>query len=73
MGIAVDKFNHIYVSDTRNNRILKFDYKGKFICEVAKNLVNPIGIAIDNQTGIVYVVDRDASLVKMFKPCTIRQ
>ncbi len=69
MGIAVDKFNHIYVSDTRNNRIMKFDHRGKFICIVAKNLVNPIGVAIDNTTGIVYVVDRDASLIRMYKPC----
>ncbi len=69
MGIAVDKFNHVYVSDTRNNRIVKFDHKGKYICLVAKNLINPIGIAIDNITGIVYVVDRDASVIRMYKPC----
>jgi sugar lactone lactonase YvrE len=69
MGIAVDKYNHIYVSDTRNNRVLKFDHKGKYLCVVAKNLVNPIGIAIDNTTGVVYVVDRDASYIRMYKPC----
>lgn len=72
MGIAVDKYNHIYVSDTRNNRIMKYDHRGKFICEVARNMVNPIGVAIDNETGIVYVVDRDASLIRMYRPCARR-
>ena len=71
-GIAVDSSNNIYVADTGNNRIQKFDSDGNFITKWGKNTVGPYGgseygtdngefnsprgIATDT-IGNIYVVD----------------
>ncbi|MDF2557778.1 MAG: repeat containing protein [Bacillales bacterium] len=63
-GIAIDKENNIYVSDTGRSRIIVYDDKGKFLKEItgAKKeggksiLVCPRGIVVDKD-GTIYVVD----------------
>lgn len=56
-GIAVDKQDNIYVADTLNNRIQKFNPNGKFLGKWTNlGLKAPIGIATDAQ-GNVYVSD----------------
>ncbi len=56
-GIAIDKQDNVYVADTLNNRIQKFDINGKFLAKWTDlGLKSPIGIATDAQ-GNVYVTD----------------
>lgn len=56
-GIAIDRQNNVYVSDTLNNRIQKFNTDGKFIAKWTNpGLKTPIGIAVDAQ-GNLYVAD----------------
>ncbi len=71
LAVAVDAQDYIYVADTDNNRIQKFDAKGQFMTKWGRggrgegefNL--PSGITLDSQ-GNVYVVDTDNHRVQKF-------
>lgn len=61
-ALAIDKTDHIYVLDSLNRRVQKFDADGKFILEWGKLGVGdgrfflPTGIAVDDD-GNVFVSD----------------
>jgi DNA-binding beta-propeller fold protein YncE len=68
-GIAVDAQKNIYVADTSNSRIQKFDQDGKFLFAFGSGgppeskLDQPNGIAVVD--GFIYIVD--ASNHKLFR------
>jgi DNA-binding beta-propeller fold protein YncE len=70
-SVAVDKDGNVYVTDTFNNRIEKFDADGVFISTFGKNgdspadLERPKGIAVDCD-GHIWVVDAAQNMVKVF-------
>jgi len=70
-GVAVDSQGNVYVADTGNHRIQKFNNVGKFIKAWGSKgpgddqLNEPIGIAVDNK-DFVYVADTHNRAVKKF-------
>jgi sugar lactone lactonase YvrE len=62
-GIGVDPSGNVWVSDTGNHRLLKYDADGKLLAAYGKRgkgkveFVEPFGLAFDAQ-GRVYVADR---------------
>lgn len=64
-ALAVDSLGNIYVADSVNNRVSKFDSSGAWIRNIAVGVANPLGIAVDTSnvvwvtsgTGDVYVYD----------------
>ncbi len=79
-GIAVDKSGNVYVADTWNHRIQKFDSNGKFLTMWGTNgdtrgvanidpllLYGPRAIVIDAQ-GNLYVTDTGNKRVLKFSP-----
>lgn len=72
-GLAVDAKGNIYVADTGNSRIQKFDGDGRFVIEFGAMgppemvLKSPNGVAVDNE-GNVYVVDVGTQKLVKFKP-----
>ena len=70
-GISVDSSGNVYVADTYNNRIQKFDSNGTFITkwgsEGSENgqFDRPEGIAVDS-SGKVYVADYGNSRIQKF-------
>jgi DNA-binding beta-propeller fold protein YncE len=69
-GIALDAKGDLYVCDSGNGRIQKFDQDGKFIIEFGKTgpaetvLADPNGVAVDSEDN-VWVVD--VGTHKLFK------
>jgi len=71
LAVAVDAADNIYVTDTDNNRVQKFDAQGKFIAKWGRggrgdgefNL--PSGVTVD-RNGNVYVVDTDNHRIQKF-------
>ena len=69
-GIAVDGAGNVYVADTANNRVQKFDAAGNFITKWGRfgasdgQFQYPRGIAIDSN-GAVFVIDA-TGLVQTF-------
>src|SRR5262245_1313398 len=57
IGIAVDKADHVYVTDFRNRRVQKFTADGKFV-SAFKVTGTPSGIAVDSASN-VYIAQWD--------------
>ncbi|MGH7254496.1 MAG: 6-bladed beta-propeller, partial [Nitrospirales bacterium] len=72
-GIAVDHHGDVYVTDTGNQRVQKFDREGNFITQwggfgSGNGQFNfPYGIAVDHK-GSVFVVDSANTRVQQFVP-----
>jgi len=70
-GIAIDSSNNVYVADTGNNRIQKFDSNGKFITKWGSEGIEDgqfgllHGIGVDT-TGNVYVSDTGNNRIQKF-------
>jgi DNA-binding beta-propeller fold protein YncE len=71
--VTLDTDGNVYVADTLNSRIQKFDPDGKFLTAIGRAGSNwgefdkPKGVALDS-FGNVYVVDTSWSNVQIFNP-----
>lgn len=68
-GIALDEQGNVFVTDSSNRRVQRFDRIGRFITawvgideEDSQALGTPVGVAVDRQ-GNVYVTDLDRQAV----------
>ncbi len=70
-AITIDKDGNMYVADSGNNRVQKFDRKGKYLSQFGTQgsgdgqFNYPMGVAVD-QKGNVWVVDSWNSRVQEF-------
>jgi sugar lactone lactonase YvrE len=70
-GIALDNSGNIYVTDSSNNRIQKFNSNGNFLSKFGAsgsgdgNFSFPYGITVDSN-GNIYVVDTDNNRIQKF-------
>lgn len=71
--VALDAEGNVFVSDTLNSRVQKFDPEGKFVTSFGQLGTNwgefdkPKGVAVDS-FGNLYVVDSGWSNVQIFNP-----
>ena len=71
-GIAIDSEGNVYVADSENHRIQKFDSTWNFITKWGSmgsgdgQFRHPASIAIDLQ-GNVYVADSDNNRIQVFR------
>ena len=69
VGVAVDADNQIYITDPPTGLILVYDSRGKFVRYLGKvgeresYFQAPTGIAMDKQTGHIYVCDSARHMV----------
>lgn len=65
-ALALDADRNIYVADTDNHRILKFDYRGNFIDQWGPvGFSYPSGIAVDS-SNTVYIADTYNHVIKKY-------
>ncbi|MEQ1722744.1 MAG: hypothetical protein ABL930_06180 [Pseudobdellovibrio sp.] len=65
-GIAIDKFQNLYVAETGNSRVLKINLDSKVITVMADNLLDPRTVAVDS-FGDVYVNQEDPTALNIMR------
>ncbi len=66
-GLAVDAAGDIYVADLLNNRIRKIDANNA-VTTVASGLSRPAAVAVDKNSGLVYVADTGTHSIRLIQP-----
>ena len=72
-GIALDDSGNVYVADSGNNRIQKFDRNGNFLLKWGTagtengQFNTPVDVAVDT-SGNVFVVDQGNDRIQRFEP-----
>jgi sugar lactone lactonase YvrE len=65
-GLAIDDSDRIFVSDGKMHRVLIFNTKHEVENQITEGLVDPVGLAIDNENRFLYVVDTQQDQVIVY-------
>jgi DNA-binding beta-propeller fold protein YncE len=65
-GVAIDDGDRLFVSDGKLRRVLVFNPKHQVEGQIAEGLVDPVGLAVDNENRFLYVVDEQQDLVFVY-------
>jgi sugar lactone lactonase YvrE len=71
-GIDIDEVGNVYVVDSRNSRVGKFDYDGNLITQWGSlgsgnnQFIYPYALAVDKIKGYVYVTDPGNNRIQIF-------
>ena len=65
-GVAIDDSDRLFVSDGKMHRVLVFNPKHQVEGQIAEGLVDPVGLAVDNENRLLYVVDEQQDLVLVY-------
>jgi DNA-binding beta-propeller fold protein YncE len=71
-GLAIDDSDRLFVSDGKMHRVLVFGPKHNVEGQINEGLVDPVGLAIDNQNRFLYVVDEQQDLVFVYDADTLK-
>jgi len=66
IGLAIDDSDRLFVSDTKLHRVVVFDKNHKVEGTIAQGLVDPGGMAVDNENRFLYVADAAQDLVLVY-------
>jgi sugar lactone lactonase YvrE len=65
-GIAIDDDDRLFVTDGKLHHVLVFNTKHEVVDQITDGLNTPVGVAIDNENRLLYVVDTQADQVFVF-------
>lgn len=65
-GLCVDGAGNVYVADTGNNRVMKYNSKGEFLSVFQSGFNKPKAVAVNVDGSIVYVCDSGNKRVAAF-------
>ena len=65
-GLAIDDADRLFVGDSGMRRVLIFDSNHKMEGTISEGLVDPGGIAIDNENRFLYVADAEQDQVIVY-------
>ncbi len=73
-GVAFGKRNNVYVVDSGNSRIIKFNIKGAYLRQwgiegkATGEFMVPLFAAVSKKSGNIYIVDSGNSRIQVFQP-----
>ena len=65
-AIAVDDDDRVFISDGKLGKVLVFDANHKIAGQINEGLVDPLGLAIDTERRLLYVVDTKQDVVFVY-------
>ena len=67
-SLAIDKFNHVIVCDTSNQRLQVFTLEGKLVSKIEESFFNDsyLDHCVVSNTGYLFVTDRNRDCVYVF-------
>ena len=65
-AIAVDDDDRVFISDGKLAKVLVFDANHKIAGQINEGLVDPLGLAIDTERRLLYVVDTKQDVVFVY-------
>jgi sugar lactone lactonase YvrE len=65
-GLAIDDDDRLFVSDGKLRHVLIFDPKHQVQSQISEGLVDPVGLAIDTDNRLLYVVDEQQDQVIVY-------
>src|SRR5690348_4571217 len=65
-GLAIDDDNRLFVSDGKMHRVLIFSPGHEVVGQINEGLEDPVGLAIDKENRLLYVVDTQQDQVVVF-------
>jgi sugar lactone lactonase YvrE len=71
-GLVIDDSDRLFVSDGKLRRVLVFNSKHEVEGQIAEGLVDPVGLAIDNDNRFLYVVDEQQDEVFVYDADTLK-
>jgi len=72
-GVAIDDSDRLFVSDGKMHRVLVFNPKHVVEGQIAQGLVDPVGLAIDNENRFLYVVDTQQDQVIVYDADSLKE
>ncbi len=72
-GLAIDDDDRLFVSDGKNHRVLIFNTKHEVESQITEKLVDPVGLALDTENRVLYVVDTQQDQVIAFDADTLKE
>jgi DNA-binding beta-propeller fold protein YncE len=66
IGLAIDDTDRLFASDSGMHHVVVYDKDHKFEGAISEGLVDPGGIAIDNDNRLLYVTDAEQDLVLVY-------
>jgi sugar lactone lactonase YvrE len=72
-GIAIDDDDRVFVSDGKMHRVLVFNAKHEVINQIHEKLIDPVGLAIDTENRLLYVVDTQADQVVVYDADSLKE
>ena len=70
--VAVDDSDRIFVSDGKSGKVLVFNAKHQVEAQIRDGLVDPVGLAIDKENRLLYVVDTQQDQVLVYDADTLK-
>ena len=72
-GVALDDDDRLFVTDGKLRRVLVFNKKHEVVDQIRDGLVDPVGIAIDTENRLVYVVDTQQDQVVVYDADSLKE
>jgi len=72
-GLALDDDDRLFVSDGKMHRVLVFSPKHEVISQISEKLLDPVGLALDTENRLLYVVDTQQDQVVVFDADSLKE